>query len=205
MTVEHRMQALLDIVEADRRGQTEAIAREAQAVVAALLEQAHREARARMRQAFVDERRLRDQRVQAAHANLQTRRRLAAQQRATALLAEAWVCLPDALRARWHALETRRKWITHIVAWARTSLLGGAWCIEHAPDWAAAEREELSRDLAREIGTTPEFRVDARIRAGLRIAGAGAVGDGTLDGILRDRAENGARLLAFLDAEEPRQ
>jgi hypothetical protein len=158
-----------------------------------------------MRQAFVDERRLRDQRVQAAHANLQTRRRLAAQQRATALLAEAWVCLPDALLARWCALETRRQWITRIVARARTSLLGVAWRIAHAPDWTAAEREELSRDLAREVGTAPEFRVDEGIRAGLRIAGAGAVVDGTLDGIMRDRAENGARLLAFLDAAEPRQ
>jgi hypothetical protein len=205
MTVEHRMQGLLGLVEADRREQTEAIAREAQAAVAALLEQAHREARARMRQAFVDERRLRDQRVQAARATLQTRCRLAAQQRATALLAEAWVCLPDAFLARWRAPETRREWITRIVATARTSLLGVAWRIAHTPDWAAAEREELARDLARELGTTPEFNVDARIRAGLRIAGAGAVVDGTLDGMLRDRAENGARLLAFLDAEESRR
>jgi hypothetical protein len=205
MTVEHRMQALLDLVEADRREQTEAIAREAQAVVAALLEQAHREARARMRQAFVDERRLRDQRVQAADANLQTRRRLAAQQRATALLAEAWVRLPDAFLARWRAPETRREWITRIVARGRASLSGGVWCIAHAPDWAAAEREERSHDLAREAGTAPEFRVDAGIRAGLRIAAAGTVVDGTLDGLLRDRAENGARLLAILGADEPGQ
>jgi hypothetical protein len=121
------------------------------------------------------------------------------------LLAEAWVCLPDAFLARWRAPETRREWITRIVARARSSLLGVAWRIAHAPDWAAAEREDLARDLARELGTTPEFDVDARIRAGLRIAGAGAIVDGTLDGMLRDRAENGARLLAFLDAEEPRR
>ena len=91
------MQALLAIVEEDRRKQVDAILGEARARAAAQLRDAHREARERMRSAFADERRQRAERVHAAQANLQTRRRLTTQQRATALLGLAGQRLPEAL------------------------------------------------------------------------------------------------------------
>ena len=201
MTIELSMQALLDIVESDRRAQIEAIVGEARAGAAALLREANRAARERMRQAFADERRQREQRVHAARANLQTRQRLAAQRRSTVLLDLTWRRLPDALLARWRLPETRRAWTAHVVARARTSIPPVDWQIDHEPDWPMAERDEVGASLARECAAPPVCRADASIRAGLRITGGGAVVDGTLDGLLRDRAENGARFLAHLEAE----
>jgi vacuolar-type H+-ATPase subunit H len=199
VTIERRMQALLDIVEAERRAQVDAIVREAQAAAAVLVGDAHREARERMRRAFADERRQRDERIHAARANLQTRRRLTAQQRATTLLDLAWRRLPDALSERWQAPASRRAWTAYIVARARAALPSCRWQISHAPAWPEPERAELAARLAEECGARPEFRADPAILAGLRIAGAGTVVDGTDAGLLRDRAETGARLLAHLD------
>ena len=200
MTIERRMQALLDIVEADRRTQLEAIMGEAKASAAVLLDEASGAAHDRMRQAFADERRQHEERVHAARANLQTRRRLAAQRRSSALLLLTWQRLPDALLARWRELETRRTWVADVVARARTSLPRVRWQIDHEPAWSPVERDELVAKVTPDVGAPPEFRADASIRAGLRIASGAAVIDCTLDGLLRDRAENGARLLAFFDA-----
>jgi len=200
MTIERRMQALLAVVEEDRRKQVDAILREAKARVAAQLGDAHRAARERMRAAFADEGRQRAERVHAAQANLQTQRRLNAQQRAAALLGLAGRRLPEALAARWRAPETRRAWTSRVVAQAKAALPACRWRIDHAPDWPAAERDALGAQLARECAAAPELRADVTIDAGLRITGDGTVVDGTKDGLVRDRAENGARLLAYLDA-----
>ena len=197
------MQALIEIVEADRRGRVSAILREATEAAAALLRDAHRQARSRVRAAFAEERRLRDERVHAARANLQTRRRLTSQRRATALLAEAWQALPDALAARWRDPDTRRRWIAHVVAQARPVLADGRWVVELP---ASSPEEDRARVRQRVEGHGVEIVVqpNAAIRAGLRIGGLGTVVDGTLDELLRDRAANGARLLARIEPDEAR-
>jgi len=204
MTIERRAQALLDIVDADRRERVATIVREADATAAALLREAHRQARSRVRAAFVEERRLRDERVHAARANLQTKRRLTAQRRAAALLAQAWIELPAALLVRWRAADSRRLWVAHVVAQARSVLARDRWSIDHAADWPPDERETLVRHFVGEPTVTLTFRPDAAIRAGLRISGSGTVIDGTLDELLGDRAANAARLLACLESEEAR-
>jgi hypothetical protein len=200
MSVEDRTQALLDLVEADRRTQVDAILGDARAEVAALLAQAHRGARARMRQAFADERRQRDERVHAADANLKTCHRLNVRQRSTALLDEAWRRLPDALYALWRTPGARGAWVAHIVAQARSALPAQGWRIDHASDWPATEQRELATRLAGDGIAQPSFFPDHALPAGLRIASGGTVIDGTPHGLLRDRAGNGARLLAYLDA-----
>ena len=200
MSIERRMQALLDLVETDRRERLAAIARDAESAAAALLREAHHEARSRVRAAFADERRLRDERVHAARANLQTKRRLASQHHASIWLMEAWRALPDGLLARWRSAESRRQWIAHVIAQARTALPGHQWSVHHAPDWPDAEREALGLQL-RDSGVTSTFHPDAAIRGGLRISGSGTVVDGTLDELTRDRAANAGRLLAWREAE----
>ena len=202
MSVDRQTQALLALVEADRARKCDAILDEARARAAALRAEAHADARRRMRAAFVEERARRDERVAAARANLQTRRRLALQRRAAALLAEGWRCLPAALTRRWRDPAARRQWVEGVVASARARLPPSGWRITHAPDWPAAERDELARELAVALGSAPELIVDANAGAGLRIAAGGNVMDGTLAGLLADRAEIGARLLQLLEATE---
>jgi len=199
MSVDRQTQALLALVEADRAKKCDAILAEARARATALLDEAHADARGRIRAAFVEERARRDERVAAARANLQTRRRLALQRRAAALLAEGWRQLPDALTRRWQQPETRAEWVAGVVASARERLPRTGWRITYAPDWPAAERESLARELTAALDVAPDFVLDAAARAGLRIAAGGNVIDGTLSGLTADRAEVGARLLQLLE------
>ena len=199
MPVDRQTEALLALVEADRASKCGAILAEAQARVTALLDEAHADARARIRAAFDEERARRDERVAAARANLQTRRRLALQRRAAALLAEGWRQLPEALVRRWQQAATRAAWVADVVAGARERLPPAGWRIIHAPGWPDAEREALARELAAALDAAPELVPDADARAGLRIAAAGNVVDGTLNGLTADRAEVGARLLQMLE------
>jgi hypothetical protein len=204
MSLEHHQQALLDLVEADRRQKCDAILAEAQSRGRAVLKQAHADARARMCKAFREERVRRDARVDAARAHLETRRRLAEQQRAAALLAGGWKKLPEELLRRWRTPEFRHLWVAAVVAGARTSLPATAWRIIHAPDWPTAERDAIRSELALAQGAPCLFDADSRIRVGLRISANGNVVDGTQDGLISDRADIGSQLLHLLEQESRR-
>jgi hypothetical protein len=199
MTLERRTRALLELVETDRRTRSEALIAEARARAAALVAQAHADARVRMRDAWTEERQRAHDRVAAALANLQTRRRLHEQHHSAALLDLGWQRLPRALRERWRDARCRSLWTAAVVADATRLLPGGSWRIVHAPDWPETERRALAARLAREGGVQPGFIADAGIEAGLRIDAGGNVVDGTLAGILADRDDIGARFLRQLE------
>src|SRR6185295_4150238 len=116
MTLATRTQSLLDLVEADRHANVEALAAEARARRAALIATAHVEARKRMREAFAEERARAAERIGAARAKLATRRRLHEQRRAAALLAAGLVRLPHVLRDYWRDDAARARWIATLVA-----------------------------------------------------------------------------------------
>jgi hypothetical protein len=202
MTLAQRTQALLDLVESDRRAQCEAIVAEAREQAAALLAQARSEARARVKLALAEERARTQALVDAARADLQTRRRLHEQRHVETLLALGWQRLPEALNARWRDGEARRHWIDSAVARARAVLPRGAWQVAHAQGWPAEEQRELGARLAAALGAAPQFTLDARIAAGLRIMAAGNVVDATLAGLLADRDEIGGALIGLLEADK---
>jgi hypothetical protein len=199
MTLERRTQALLDLVEVDRRTQCEAILAEARGRASALLAQAHAEARASMRDVFAEGRRHMHERVAAANAKLQTRQRLHEQQRTTALLALGWQQLPDALRARWRDGDMRRLWVEAVVAMAWRVLPRAQWRIAHDPAWPVPEQQALGTRVARDLDAAPAFSAEPGIDAGLRIASGGNVVDGTLAGLVADRVDVGAQLLRHLE------
>ncbi len=202
MTTESKTAALLALVEADRAGKCSAIIAAARAEADAVVAQAHAAARTRMRTAFAEERERVAARIAAALANLETRRRIARQQRAAALLAAAWERLPAALSARWHDARGRRGWADSVVAGAQRALPHSRWQITHAPGWPVAERDTLAEELRATLGAAVSFIEDPRVGCGLRIAADHNVVDGTQEGLLADRAEIGAQLLALLgDAE----
>ncbi len=199
MSVASQTQALLALVEADRARRCDAILDEARARAAALLAAAHAEARRQVHDAFREERARRVERVAAARANLQTRQRLGEQQRAAAFLAAGWQRLHEELLRRWREPATRRAWVASVTADAARLLPRAEWRITHAPDWPPAERDGVAAELAR--GIAPSFHPDAAIGAGLKIAALGNVIDGTIEGLLADRAAIGARLLHLVDLE----
>jgi len=199
MTLERREQALLTLVEQDRAGQCDAIRTQAQGRAMALVRDARAEALARVRDVFAEERRSAHESVAAARARLQTRRRLHDQHRTAALLALAWQRLPEALRGRWRDATLRRRWTDAIVAAALTALPRTHWRIQHGPDWPADERQALVVRVTPELDAAPALEADAAIDAGLRVAAGGNVVDGTLAGLLDDRAEVGAQLLRQME------
>jgi hypothetical protein len=202
MTVEQRTQALLELVESDRSTQCAAILAEARARAATLVAAARAESRARMREAFAEQRRRAHDCVAAARAKLGTRRRLHDQQRAAVLLDMGWQRLPDALRARWRDEALRRAWIDAVVAAALRVLPHVSWRIAHDPGWPPDEQQAVADRVVSELGAAPSFVADARIAAGLRIGAGGNVVDGTLEGLLADRAEVGAKLMRQLETRE---
>lgn len=199
MSVASQTQALLALVEADRARRCDAILDEARARAAALLAAAHADARRQMRDAFREERARRVERVAAARANLQTRQRLGEQQRAAAFLAAGWQRLHEELLRRWREPATRRGWVASVSADAVRLLPRAEWRITHAPDWPAAERDSVAAELA--LAIAPSFHPDAAVGAGLKIAALGNVIDGTIEGLLADRAAIGARLLHLVDLD----
>jgi vacuolar-type H+-ATPase subunit H len=200
VTLQARTQALLDLVEDDRRTQCAAIVADARAQAETLLAQARADARARVAQFFAEQRARAAAVLAAAQADLQTRRRLHAQHHVEALLARGWARLPEVLRARWSDPAARAAWVAHGLAHARGRLPAAAWTVRHGAGWPEAEREVVAVALARELGTPPHFVHDVRIEAGLRIGAGGNVVDATLIGLLADRDEIGGRLIGLLEA-----
>jgi hypothetical protein len=199
MTLESHVQALLDLVENDRQRRCEAIRREAEKSASATRTSARDQAIERLRTAFKDERELREQRIAAAQAKLQTHRRLHDQRRAGALLEAGWQRLPEALCRRWSAAASRERWVSRVVTEARANLRRGSWRIAHAEPWPREEREALGATLTRELGASPQFVADATLRAGLKISSGANVIDGTLSGLLSDRGDVAARLLRHME------
>lgn len=193
------MRALLELIEADRARQCAALLGEAHERAAALRAQAGAEARARLRAVFAEQRQRHREQLAAAQARLATRRRLHEQQRVAALLRLAWEALPQQLRTLWQQADARAAWAERVAAAALAKLPHATWRVVHAPDWPAAEQQALARRIASAAGEVPRFEADAAIAAGLKVVADGNVVDGTLDGLLADRAELEARLLHLLE------
>ncbi len=200
MTLAQRTQALLDVVEDDRRTQCTAIVTGARQQAAAALAQARAEARARVREAFAEERARARARVAAARAELQTRRRLHEQEQASAWLTLGWQRLLPALRQRWADAAARQQWVDAALAEAGRVLAPGGWNIVHAPGWPMAEREAVALRLQAQAAAAPSFTEHAGLEAGLRIVAGRNVVDATLGGLTADREAIGAGLLGELGA-----
>lgn len=200
MTLQARTQALLDLVEDDRRTQCAAIIAVAEQQAAAAMTQARSEARTRVREAFAEELARAQSRVAAARAELQTRRRLHEQAQAASWLDLGWQRLAPALQARWADDAARRLWVDAAVGEARRVLAPGRWQFVHAPGWPDGEREAVAAGLRADAGAAPEFTEQAGLGAGLRIVAGCNVVDATLAGLTADREAIGAGLLGELGA-----
>lgn len=198
MTCQARAQALLALIERDRTNRCAAILDAARDAARVLLAEAHRRARERVRAAYAEERDRRSARVAAAQAELSTRLRAAGQQRSRALLARAWARLPVALEWRWLDAEARERWVEDAITHALRVLPPGVWRIEHAPGPTENEKATLASELRTKGIHVSLSEIDS-LRAGLRVSAGSTAIDNTLDGMLSDREEIGARVLALIE------
>ncbi len=199
MSIAATTRALLDLVEADRASQRARIMEEAHRTADAVRTEARTRARARVRAAFAEQRALRARRLAALEARLATERRVRAQHRTAVLLRGAWEQLPGALLGLWREPVTRAAWVEHVLAAARARMPRGAWRIVHAPDWPDAEQRAVTQAVTEWSGVAPTLEVDHGIAAGLVVAAGPNSIDGTLDGLVQDRADVEARLIGALE------
>ena len=188
---------MLKLVADASRRDCEAVAASAERDARELIGAAHRAARRRMHDSVLEIRQIMRRELNQAQAALETARRQHQQRCDFRLLEASWSLLGDALVRRWQDAPARQAWIASLVHQARHALPVGNWQVHHPVDWPTNERERLAADLSA-VGVTPQWIVDPRARAGLRLCAQGACLDGTAEGILADRAAIQAQLLAKL-------
>ena len=203
MTLRARTEALLSLVEQDRRAQCESIAARSEAQATELLAATRRRTRERAHDTLVEERRRARAALEAARAELATRQRQHTHRRLDALLTLGWRRLPEVLRERWQQADTRALWLRATLEHARRVLPCGPWSMASAPDWPDDERERCLQQLGKDLGCAPRWESDAHIEAGLRVTADGNVFDATLAGLLADRDEIGARLVGLFEQTAP--
>lgn len=196
------LEEMLKLVTEQRDRECAGIAARAAAEARDILTAAHRSARRRMHENVLEIRQIMRREINHARAALETAKRQHAQRCDFALIETGWPKLRAAMLARWREAPARRAWIDSLVQQARSALPRGRWDVYHPVDLAAADRDYLTPSIVAAAGEAPRFVVDAETSAGLRLCAAGACLDGTLEGILADRAAIEARLLAMLDQQE---
>lgn len=193
-----QVETLLALVEQHRTERCTELLSQAEQRRHTLLADAYGEARARMHEAILAERRRGQDKLDATRAQLATRARAAQHRTALLLLQRGWELLGQAMLQRWKSAPQRQCWVDTLLHQALQLLPRCAWVIEHPPGWNPAECTALQEALQTHCGGTLQWRADDQIDAGLRICAEGACLDGTLEGLLADRSAIEAQLLAQL-------
>lgn len=188
-------QHLLAVVERYREEKCAELLERADEQARQLVRQAYAEARSRAQRGIADVRLHYRHKIAAAQARQQTHMRQQRQHDNSALLASLWEPLRAAILSRWQQPGARRAWIDALLRTAAAKLLDSSWTIEHPADWPQAERDALCTRLG-EVRVS--FAPQAGIAAGLRIRAGGACVDGSVEGLLKDRAHIESLLLAGL-------
>jgi hypothetical protein len=187
-----------------RHDEAAACARETQQAsqrARALLRTAYRDARRLVREAVEEERNRRDNALGQARAAVATRRRQHAQRDASQVVRAAWGCLPRILQAIWDDPQQRHGWCRTAVSGAARVLRPDKWEISCPATLAAAELASLC-DQARAAGVREVVaHADSALHAGIAIRSAGAVFDATAAGLLASREGIEAELHAAWIAE----
>ncbi len=154
------------------------------------------EAEAKRREALVTE--AEEGRLAETEATLRARQATEVRQhrlhQTQAMLEQGWTLLLAQLTQRWADAGQRALWLATLRQRAEQTLAPGDWSVHHPPAWNPAEWGASSAAVA--------FHPDEHLTAGLRIGCRGAWLDGSLQGMMANRRELSARLLAQLEKDE---
>ncbi|MEO5332085.1 MAG: hypothetical protein H7839_08685 [Magnetococcus sp. YQC-5] len=195
------LKAMLALVEEKRVQQQNRILAQAQAEAAHLMAEAHRLARARMKETITQERRRQERAFQTAQAQHETELRHQVLNQAKRQLQTGRDLLDKVLLEQWRMPDSRRHWITSVTERAVAFLPKGLWEVCHPKDLDGVELVPLVEIVQREGLMAPRTRSEETVMAGLRIGCQGAWVDGTLTGLVANRATIDAMLLALLQPE----
>lgn len=203
-----------DTVDIPRDALIELIAETRNARSAEILNQAHEQARTRIRATFKEARQRVTRSIEAERtrgssqlavnaARLETHNRQRYQDAVQHMLSRTRHRLGAALRTRWEQPESRRLWLDNLLKQALEKLPATTWQIDHPADWDVTEINHWKEKIQQRTGSTPTFRPDTKMPAGLHIQAGGASLDGSLNGLLADERAVQAKLLARLEAALP--
>lgn len=199
-----KMDALLETVRRHRDEQCNVINEDAQAQARAIVARAHQDARTKVHGAIVEERRSREDAIEKQHARVETAKRHDRQDNENAFLDTVWQQLMANLHSRWEDESARRAWLNATVERALAHLHPGPWQIDHPMAWQSAELDSLIDQIIKFSGEAPSFVPVPDLEVGIRVTANGATIDGSLVGVIANRGEISAMLLAQLlrDAED---
>lgn len=200
MNLEERERGLLKLVEEYRDSECRSLIEAAHTEAADLVRQAYRRERARLHERVVAERAGARSRINAARAERDTRERAGGERADARLLAAAWPRLRETLMERWRDPSQRRDWVASVLAQAARVLPPGTWTLRHAPDGPASDWQALARELTATLEVEPRLVADGALTAGITVDCGGAILDGSLEGLLKDRTRIESRLLALLSS-----
>ena len=156
----------------------------------------------RRRQAVSEERQRRAHELLIAKSRIETLDRRRAFEQHERVLSAAWPLLVKALEKRWTDAEQRLAWCDMVVAEAAGSLLGSDWVVEHPGKLAKADRDAIAAAIEEHRGEPARFVECDDITCGLRIRSGSACVDGSIDGLLGDRHDVEALLLATWEQQD---
>jgi vacuolar-type H+-ATPase subunit E/Vma4 len=177
--------------------------REAKNQARELKRSARRKLHAQVRDAVRDERRRREKALQMAEHRIRAEAGQRMQVLYAGLLEDGWPALVDELEQRWSDARTRASWCDMVAIQALDAFGRSVWTIEHPADWTNADRERMEHTLASHGVPPATFAPDPSASAGLRVRHGSACLDGTIEGLLADRARVEGRLLAAWEQTAP--
>ncbi len=200
--VEAQVDHLLKVVEQYQQEHCESILRRADRQAKKIIEEAYSIVRGRTRRSLEEIRSQSLQDLKMAEASLQTQIRLARHKLDEAFLDQAWLKLRDALCLRWRDKGMRDQWIDEIVRQADASLVSREWTLE-CPDSLTDEECKTLKDQLDSLKLdSVDMKTGDGINAGLRICAGGACIDGSVDGLLRQRARIEEMFLASIYSKQ---
>ena len=192
--VDVQLRAMLEGIEQDLAQRRQAMLDEAKREVRSRLRDARRQAKRRMTAAVAEEREQWYTSLRRASAALAARLRRKQQEQDSQQLQQGEQALRAALVARWEDAAARREWAAILLQDALDRFPPDSWLVEYPAPLAASEAEEL---LARPL---PEVRLAIEpapdLEAGFRLRRGEACLDMSVAGLLAQREEIAGELLA---------
>lgn len=156
----------------------------------------------RQRRAVREERQRRERELLIAQSRMETLNRRRAFARYEKFLEAAWPILIETMAKRWSDAGQRLAWCNMIVAEAADSLMGSDWVVEHPKNWTKADSSAVARRMRGLALPAPKFVPCNDITSGLRVRVGTACLDGTTGGLLGDRGDVEALLLAAWERQD---
>lgn len=196
------VETLVDIVTQHRDLQCRQIDDEAVAQAAEIIRSAHHDAREKVHEVIVEERHGVSRAIAKQRAQIETAKRQNFQDRENRFLDQVWDHLSTELNNRWADRQARQEWLGTAIERALSHLHPGPWTITHPPNWSTAEMDPYLDQIRTFSGAEPAFAPDEDLQVGVRIQANDVTADASPLGLLANRQEISAMLLAELFTED---